>query len=270
MPIEPIDIHELTASGPAGLWPKSMRSMAGARIAHRLAMHVPVKYFRLRAERPIVSFTFDDIPNSAATTGADILGERDVHGTFYVAGNLVGSHSSDWQHASDAELIKLHRLGHEIGCHTFSHKKAFELDKASLASEADRNLGYFRELDPTIKLENFAYPWGLGNFPLKKTLEQKFRSCRSVMPGVNHGQVDLQFLRATPLIERSMDAASIDRFLDRTVETNGWLIFYSHDIKTIPSDYGCSPSLLKLALGAAKRRGMLVASVAEALEYVGV
>ena len=250
------------------LWPSSVRLLAKARIAHRLAMHVPVKYFYLKAERPIVSFTFDDIPDSAATTGAGILAEKGVHGTFYVSGNLVGSLSPQWQHASEAELIELHRQGHEIACHTFSHKKAFEFDRPALAAETEQNFNYFKNLDPAIELENFAYPWGLGSFPLKKMLQRKFRSCRGVMPGVNHGWVDLQFLRAVPLIEPGTDVAAIDRFLDEALNTNGWLIFYSHDIKPSPSQYGCSPALLRHALAAAKRRGILVKSVAETLEYL--
>jgi peptidoglycan/xylan/chitin deacetylase (PgdA/CDA1 family) len=37
----------------------------------------------------MVSFTFDDVPKSAATVGATILEEYGGRATFYVAGSLV-------------------------------------------------------------------------------------------------------------------------------------------------------------------------------------
>ena len=42
--------------------------------------------------------------------------------------------------------------------------------------------------------------------------------------------VDLQFLRAMPLIDRQMDRDGIDRAFDEAQSNNGWLIFYGHDV----------------------------------------
>ena len=44
-----------------------MLSEAKAKVGHRLAMHLRVDLFRLRNSAPMVSFTFDDLPKSAAT-----------------------------------------------------------------------------------------------------------------------------------------------------------------------------------------------------------
>src|ERR1700760_4894159 len=97
-------------------------SAAKLRVSHRLAMHVPVERFRLNNATPMVTFTFDDIPKSAATTGARILEDHGARGTFYVSGGLVGTASSNWAVAEARNLVDLHNRGHEIGCHTFSHK----------------------------------------------------------------------------------------------------------------------------------------------------
>ena len=79
-------------------------SAAKVRVNHRLAMHVPVERYRLNNATPMVSFTFDDIPKSAATTGAGILEDHGARGTFYVSGGLVGTmESPDWA-AVDASL----------------------------------------------------------------------------------------------------------------------------------------------------------------------
>jgi hypothetical protein len=53
-------------------------SAAKAKVSHRMATHFSVESFRLRNEAPMVSFTFDDIPKSAATTGAGILEDHGV------------------------------------------------------------------------------------------------------------------------------------------------------------------------------------------------
>lgn len=241
-------------------------SAAQAKISHRLAMHFRVASFRLRNETPMVSFTFDDIPKSAATTGAGILEDHDVRGTFYVSGGLVGTTSSShWAAVDVPDIVALHRRGHEIGCHTFSHRRACDLDAASLTAEIEQNSRYLRSVDPSINIENFAYPFGYGSFGRKRQLKTAFQSCRSIMPGVNSGTVDPQFLRAMPLIDRNIDRDAIERALDETQINNGWLIFYSHDVAEKPSPYGCSPALLNHALEAASRRKIRGLNMAEAL-----
>ncbi len=45
-------------------------SALNARVHNRLARHWATAPFRLRNNGPMVSFTFDDVPKSAATAGA--------------------------------------------------------------------------------------------------------------------------------------------------------------------------------------------------------
>jgi peptidoglycan/xylan/chitin deacetylase (PgdA/CDA1 family) len=247
-----------------------MWSETKARVSHRLATHLRVESMPLRNATPMVSFTFDDIPQSAATTGAGILENHNARGTFYVSGGLVGTTSPNWAVVDVRDLVELHRRGHEIGCHTFSHKRACDLDAQSLAEEIKRNRDYLRTLDATITVGNFAYPFGYGSFARKRQLKKEFRSCRSIVPGVNSGTVDLQFLRSMPLIDRRIDHDGIERAFDQAQNTNGWLIFYSHDVADRPSPYGCSPALMNHALEAASRRKIPVLNMAEALRCAGV
>ena len=83
------------------------------------------------------------------------------------------------------------------------------------------------------------------------------------------GAVDLQFLRALPLIDRRIDRDSIEQAFDKAQTINGWLIFYSHDIADRPSPYGCSPELMNHALEAAAKRKIPVLNMAEALLCAG-
>jgi peptidoglycan/xylan/chitin deacetylase (PgdA/CDA1 family) len=232
-------------------------------------MHLRVEPFRLRNQSPMVSFTFDDVPKSAATVGAAILEAHDVLGTFYVIGSQIGTSSPLWDMVDDEDIIALHRHGHEIACHSFSHKRACDLDAKTLNAEIEHNQQHLRSLDPSITIENFAYPFGYGSFVRKRQLKTLFKSCRSIVPGVNSGAIDLQFLRAMPLIDRRIDRDGIERAFDDAQKNNGWLIFYTHDVADEPSPYGCSPGLLRDALEAASRRKIPILNMAEALQCAG-
>jgi len=128
---------------------------------------------------------------------------------------------------------------------------------------------FFSALDPSIRMENFAYPYGLGSLSRKRQLSKVFRSSRGILPGVNSGTVDLHYLRAMPLVDSHVDAYGIERAFEEAIEKNGWLIFYSHDVATVPSPYGCSPSLLRHALETASRRKIPILSIADALRRAG-
>jgi peptidoglycan/xylan/chitin deacetylase (PgdA/CDA1 family) len=236
-----------------------------ARVSNRLARHFRAAPLRWPDNRPMVSFTFDDAPDSAASTGASMLEDHGGRGTFYVAGSLVDRWSDYWHGLAAQEIVALHNKGHEIACHTFSHRRAFDLDAAEMASEIEQNRRYFAALDPSIRLENFAYPYGLAAIAHKARLTNAFRSSRGILPGINHGAVDLQFLRAVPLVNVHIDADGVEDAFDQAEMTGGWLIFYSHDVTARPSPFGCTPQLLLGALKAAARRNMPIVSVAEAL-----
>jgi peptidoglycan/xylan/chitin deacetylase (PgdA/CDA1 family) len=240
-----------------------------ARVSNRLARHLGAVPFRLQNKAPMVSFTFDDTPKSSATAGVRILDEYEAKGTFYIAAGLVDQWSGHWMGISNDEIVGLHRGGHEIACHTFSHVRTPDLDAAALTAEIEKNRRYLLALDPSIRIENFAYPYGLGSVSHKGRLKKSFRSSRGIIPGANSGTVDLQYLNSTPLIDRHIDCDGIDRAYDEAIAQNGWLIFYSHDVVTSPSPYGCSPSLLRHALDAASRRNIQILSVADALASAG-
>jgi peptidoglycan/xylan/chitin deacetylase (PgdA/CDA1 family) len=240
-----------------------------ARISNRLSRYFRTTPFELRNTHPMVSFTFDDFPESAASVGAPILDQYGAKATFYVSGSQVGTRSDHWQGVGADVIVELHRRGHEIACHTFSHVRSTDLDAARLAAEIEENRRYLLGLDPSMRIENFAYPYGQGSVWRKRQLAKTFRSSRGIIPGINSGVVDLQYLRSTPLINRHIDEECIDRAFDTLVGSNGWLIFYGHDLATEPSPYGCTPALLRYALDAATRRDVAIMNVAGALRAAG-
>lgn len=246
-----------------------MWSAFNRRLSNRLARHFRAAPHRLPAHAPMVSFTFDDAPDSAAGEGAQLLEGHGGRGTYYLAGSLIDQPSDHWHGLSNDAIVRLHRDGHEIACHTFSHLRAIDLDETAMAREIERNRSHFRGIDSSIVLENFAYPYGLASVWRKSQLAKTFRSARGILPGVNRDVIDLQFLRASPLVDSEIDTAGVDRYFDEAVASGGWLIFYGHDVVESPSPYGCTPALLRHALKAAEKRSMPIVTVAEALRRIG-
>jgi peptidoglycan/xylan/chitin deacetylase (PgdA/CDA1 family) len=245
--------------------PIKVRDMAGrflARAARR-------KTLPLREGPAIVSFTFDDVPSSACETGARILERHGVRGTFYVAGGGCGAPSPVGTLASAEQIRKIWKSGHEIGCHTYSHPNVSRISLDELGNELDRNREFLRTIDSAIVPRDFAYPYGEMSIRSKRRLEGSFDSCRSVHPGINNRVADLGSLKAWPLESAAVDRAKIASLIAETVQKNGWLIFYSHDVSDKPSTYGVTPDLLEWAVISAKKAGCIVATVAGGLDLLG-
>ena len=236
-----------------------------ARVSNRLARHLYTAPLVLPGNDPMVSFTFDDIPDTAASVAAPMVEEYGGRATFYVAGGLLNQWSGHWNGADADDIIGLHGKGHEIACHTFTHRRTTDLDADTMAEEIELNRRFLEGLDSSIRLQNFAHPFGTVSLSRKSQLAGTFRSARSVLPGINSGSIDLHFLRATPLVNQHIDNDGIDRSFDEAVETGGWLIFYGHDIAARPSPYGCTAQLLRHALEAAAKRKLPIVTIAEAL-----
>lgn len=238
-----------------------------ARISHRLARHMPLHPMRMR-HGPILSLTFDDVPDSALTEGATILDAHKVRGTFYIAGGMLAMQTADWRMIDAQGVCELHARGHEIGCHSFSHRRADWGDAQFIVADVERNRKFLRGIERSLLLENFAYPFGYTSFTWKLVLAKRFRSCRGIMPKENGGIIDPQLLKSVPLYSDRIDENDIDRLLDETWTRQSWLVLFTHDVTQRPSQYGCTPALLEHTLRAAEGRGIPCLSVAEALDRI--
>lgn len=236
-----------------------------ARLSHRLSRHIPSAPLLPRLPGPMVSVTFDDVPDSACETGAALLDAHGVKGTFYVSRTLLGTATEHWRVAGAEALAEIHRCGHEIGCHTHDHRLVPTLDAKRFAADLQRNRDALASLVPGLVLENFAFPYGYASLAAKRVLSRTYGSGRSIMPGLNAGRIDRYFLRANPLFDRCLDAVLLARLMDEAVARNGWVIFFGHDVTEGASPYGCSPALLEATLLAANRRGIPVVSMAEGM-----
>jgi peptidoglycan/xylan/chitin deacetylase (PgdA/CDA1 family) len=227
------------------------------------------KPFRMQNREPLVSFTFDDVPDSAYVNGAKILDEAGIHGTFYIASGICGTSDTHWRVIETSQVRALHDSGHEIGCHTFSHVAVETLNATAMTDETERNGERLMELCPGIQLTNFCYPFGKLSLQRKLQLQERFDTCRGIYEGINVGKIDLALLRVIELYDRTLTEEKLERVLRETRERNGWLVFYTHDVADPPSWIGCSPAKFKSTVEAVQTARMRCLPIRAALSEIG-
>jgi peptidoglycan/xylan/chitin deacetylase (PgdA/CDA1 family) len=238
-------------------------------LSRRAARHYRSKPFALRNRRPIVSFTFDDVPDSAYHNGAAILEQNGCRGTFYVAAGTCGLPDQHWTVIDCDQVRELHDKGHEIGCHTFSHVNVETLDEAAMDAELQQNQALLRDICGDIEITNFCFPFGRLSLPRKLQLQRRFDTCRGIYEGINAGTVDLGLLRVIELYDSTLTPEKLGRVLRETRECNGWLIFYTHDVAERPSWIGCSPTLMRNTLAEVRAMGFDCLTIRDALRAAG-
>lgn len=223
----------------------------------------------MRNSAPVVSFTFDDVPESAYENGAAILDEFGVQGTFYIAAGTCGAMDTYWRVIGRNQVSDLYRRGHEIGCHTFSHQAVDELDARRMDEECQKNYLTMRELCPGIEITNFCYPFGCVSLPRKLQLRRYFNTCRGIFEGVNSGMIDLGLLKVIELYDRTLSRDKLCHVLRRARDHNGWIIFYAHDVAPQPTHMGCTPALLRATIKTFQQQDIQCLSIREALPVIG-
>ncbi len=239
------------------------------RLLRAAAGRLRTKTVTMRNDAPLVSFTFDDVPDSAYVNGAAILEAHGLRGTFYVASGTCGKRDEHWRVILPEQVAKLAAHGHEIGGHTFSHVNVQTLSARGMAAEIAKSAERLRQICGNIPIENFAYPFGDLSLPRKLQLQRHFVSCRGIYEGINIGTVDLGLLKVEPLYGQLADSGAVADLLDDVVHQNGWLIFYTHDVTESPSGIGCTPALLERAVRLAQTRGIVCVTVREGLRRIG-
>lgn len=212
-------------------------------------------------ERPWVSFTFDDAPESAATEGAAILERRGVRATFYIAAGLAGTTYRSGRYAGERQVRAAAALGHEIGCHTFSHRDCGRASATEVEDELDRSARAFADwgLPPA---RTFAYPYGDVAAPVKAIAARRFDLARGVHPGRIGAGSDLAQAPAVSC-EGADGGASAMASLRETAARGGWLILLAHEVADAPGEFTVRPGVLDDLAAAAREMGLEPVTVAE-------
>jgi peptidoglycan/xylan/chitin deacetylase (PgdA/CDA1 family) len=232
------------------------------RQAARRLSRTPLK---VELDHPLVSFSFDDFPRSAGEAGAEILEKQGWRATYFAGGGYAGGENHLGPMYDLEDLKRLHEKGHEIACHTFSHIDISQTRLDDVEAEVDRNRAFFNEAGFEVEFESFAFPYGEASPAAKTALLKRFKVLRGVRPGINRTGSDRGLLTAVPL---DGGEAGLRRALNWIAEARakpGWLIFYGHDVREMPSEWGCTPAFLKAVCERVAEIGAQVDTIAGAI-----
>jgi peptidoglycan/xylan/chitin deacetylase (PgdA/CDA1 family) len=218
---------------------------------------------------PIVSFTFDDFPRTAYSVGGAILERFGARGTYYVTGGLMDTSNELGDLCDLHDLESLVENGHELGTQTFYHSSCRAISLAAFRADVQEGMKAAEQIKGHNST-NFAYPYGHVTLRSKKHIGPELTSSRSNIAGFNGPEIDLNLLRAERLYGGVEQCQRIERLIEQNVAQKTWLIFYTHDVRPNPSEYGCTPELLECAVANAARSGSRILTVQKALAEAGI
>jgi peptidoglycan/xylan/chitin deacetylase (PgdA/CDA1 family) len=242
------------------------------RLSRRYCKWTASRYCRRIAniccDRPIVSFSFDDFPHTAASNGAGVLADVGIRATYFVAFGLENAPTPSGPAFTINDLHLVLRDGHELGCHTYGHDVSHRVSNDRYDASIQRNQDRLAELGLKCSWRVFAYPAGSASAGTKRIVQERFLCGRGTSRGINAGETDLNLLRANSMYSAQRPASHHIGLIDQTVAINGWLIFYTHDVQEAPSRYGCTPVYLREIAQAARDRGAEILPIGEVMERI--
>lgn len=215
----------------------------------------------------VLSITFDDVNASACTTGAEVLERHGCRGTFYVAGGLTDKEEESRPTHSVPQLQALHRGGHQLGCHGWSHRRSTHLPAAQLRAELQRNAEFLHGITGGTELLDFAYPFGDYGYSVKQICGRVRRSCRITGGGLHHGRADLRLLGSYRLYGPTLAAAQWRAFLDGA-RRGSWAVLSTHGVEENCGPYGATPEVLDEVVRYALNRGCVILPVGQAIAHL--
>ena len=192
------------------------------KISNILSIYMFKKRAHLNAESKIVSFTFDDFPETAISNGSVILDKYHCKGTFYVSYNLLGGDSPSGKIAEMNDIIEILKNNHELACHTYTHLDCYNNSVDKIANDCKKNRNIFKEQTGQI-LSSFAYPRGNITPSVKKEVTTYYETARTIERGINRDLIDLAALKSVPLYHNYGKDRCM-KWLNRLDEKGGWFV----------------------------------------------
>ena len=239
-----------------------------AKIERRLARVYPTRTVAMNNTKGLVTFTFDDAPQSACRTGRGLLEEKGARGTYYLSGSFYDEDGDDGPFYDRGDFLDLIEKGHEIACHGFGHLNYQTLTSDEIRNDIEKNRQFLRDLGLDLPTENFAYPYGCVSPRVKRLCGELFTSCRGVTPGINSKRLDPALLKSFPLYDSLWTREKLEDVMRETEACGGWSIFFTHAVIDRTTRYGSTPALMEHAVTAAANSGCDIVTVKEGLARI--
>lgn len=216
-------------------------------------------------QESIISIGFDDCPASAIETALPMLEAEDWRATIYVACGLCDTVNHLGKHMSLSDVVEVHKRGHEIADHTFSHMSANDVNIDAYLEDIEKNQQTLEALG-LPRSRHFAYPLGHMSPALKRDVSERFLTCRGVITPFGPKQ-DANLLRATRVYSGHRYQEALNQ-IEAAKHTPKWLNFFTHDVRENPSEFGCTPKEFQEFVTAVKDSGLRVMTVANAYDAI--
>lgn len=216
-----------------------------SKLVHRRPARLP------HLARPLLTFSFDDAPQSAAVAGASIIERYGWRATFFISSGIMGEDSHFGHYTTADQIRALHARGHEIACHTFTHIDCGQASARAIEASLEHNQNRLVGLS-LPRSETFAYPYGDVSPQAKALLSSRYLAARALHHGLIVTGTDLNQTPAVGIEGRGGEAAALDWMRRTKAHPQSWLVLYTHDVREDPSPWGCTPQTLKTLAEAAK------------------
>ncbi|HEX8109479.1 MAG TPA: polysaccharide deacetylase family protein [Kofleriaceae bacterium] len=218
-------------------------------------------------DRATITFCFDDGWRNAHTRAAPILERHGHRGTFYVITQMPDYMLAEGEGRMTAEQWQdLASRGHEIGCHSRTHRRFPSCSAELVADEIEGSKDDLARLG--LAAETFAYPYGAlprsGDGPVQQA---GFRAARLYNDRSNPRTADRWRLGAHGILA-SHTLADAARLIQDGIDHRSWLIFAFHQIESPAPQYGCTPELLDAICAHVSERGIPVVTVRDGLRWL--
>lgn len=234
----------------------------GGKVRRRLARFAARRPTAPTLGRPTLSFTFDDVPESAVRNAAPLLEDEGLRATWYVCSGLFGRDGHMGRFADAESVSGLIARGHEIGCHTRDHIDCHRSGDDTLIDNVEANVAALKALGGEPR--HFAFPYGELSARTKRLLGPRYGSLRGVHAGAVAPGDDLNQLPSVGF-QGPDGEATANHWIDRVAASGGWLILFSHDVRDNPSPWGCTPAGLGRVVRRARDAGFAIRTVGEVL-----
>lgn len=236
-----------------------------ARLARRITQWRAVKPIGKSPTTPIVTFTFDDFPKSAADIGAQIVESVGGRATYYACTSFEGSRTTTGNQFDRSDIEALQIAGHEIGAHSHTHLDCAKSSVEAAHEDIQLNLSRLADLG-ALDIQNFAYPYGETQLALKRALVGKFQTARGVLAGQNTEHSDCMQLRAFELAEESWTIERAKKALVSAADKPSWIVFFTHGVTPSAESYGTTPNDLRELATIAQDIGADILTVKQAMQ----
>lgn len=236
-----------------------------AKLRRRLVQKQVRRRAPLDLDRPVVSFTFDDVPNSVLDHALPMLEDKGWASTLYIATGLLGADTHMGRMMARDEVHSAHGAGHEIAAHSHLHRDYAQMETAALIADNRRSRSVFAEMDlpaPTA----FAWPYGEATRAGKDVLSEQYTSLRGIRGQAHRKRVDLNQLGSQALFGDTL--IEVGRKLDQLARKPGWLTLFTHDVREEPSPWGCTPAQFSAIVERVEAIGAEVLPVSTVVERI--